>query len=102
MSVHRQSHNGQFVICRHDGQQWPCRTVSATQASFEALSERCQYICPLCSDFVWMQVQDGEMWCPTGDCSYYASQFELLDLLFDPALADVQVDMAQLSKLGHA
>lgn len=96
-TMHRQAHNGQFVICRRDGEQWPCPTVSAAAAMLDGLSDRCQFICPKCARFVWIQLQCGEMWCPYGDCGYYGSQFELLGLIFDPSLADVQADMIELS-----
>lgn len=33
------------------------------------------------------------MWCPNGGCGFYGSQFELLDMIFDPSLADIQSDM---------
>lgn len=96
-TTHRQAHNGRFVICRYDEQQWPCPTVGAVAERFEGLSDRCQFICPKCARFVWMQVQSGEMWCPNGDCRYYGSQFDLLGMIFDPTLADVQADMIELS-----
>lgn len=100
--MHRQAHNGTFVICRHDGEQWPCRVVAAAASSVEGLSDRCQYICPGCGEFVWMQVQSGEMWCPNGHCDYYASQFDLLRLIFDPSLADVQMDINELSQTYYS
>lgn len=96
-TLHRQGHNGRFVICRCDGEQWPCPTVSAVAERFESISDRRRFICPKCTRFVWMQVQSGEMWCPHGDCGFYGSQFELLRMVFDPTLADVQVDMIELS-----
>lgn len=96
LTDHRQTHNGRFVICRCDDEQWPCQTVSAVAEKFEGISDRCQFICPKCARFVWMQVQDGEMWCPHGDCGYYGSQFGLLALVFDQTRADVQADMREL------
>jgi hypothetical protein len=98
VEYHRQFHSGEDIICRLDREVWPCRVVRATATTLEGLSERCQYVCPWCADFVWMQVQDGEMWCPNGDCGYYASQFALLGMLFDPSLADVRADIAELSQ----
>lgn len=37
------------------------------------------------------------MWCPNG-CGYYGSQFELLTMIFDPSLADVQIDMVDCTQ----
>lgn len=94
---HRQFHTGQALICGVDRELWPCSLVRAHRHRLEVLSERCQYLCPWCHQFVWMSMQDGEMWCSNPKCSYYASQFELLYLVFDPSLADIQVDMLELS-----
>jgi hypothetical protein len=95
---HRQFHNGEHIICGLDREVWPCHVVQVSQVGIESLSERCQFICPWCENLVWMQVQDGEMWCPSGRCGYYGSQFALLGMLFDPSLADVQLDMSELSR----
>jgi hypothetical protein len=65
-------------------------------SELEALSEQCQFICPDCAGFVWMQMQHGEMWCPNGgDCRYYASQFDILRLVFDPSLTAVQAEVEE-------